>query len=184
MKLLNGFVMGVFLTAGVMLAVNNISTSRANQVETSSQFLKTAEDHLYSDEDLICLAENIYFESRGESLAGQLAVGIVTMNRVTSSEFPKSVCSVVKQTRYFEGAPMKNACQFSWYCDGHPDVIARNSEAWNKSVDIARAILEKQVYDFTNGATYFHARTVRPSWSRSFEKVAEIDNHIFYKPTL
>jgi len=72
-----------------------------------------------------CLAQNIYHEARGESIAGQFAVAHTTLNRVKSSAYPQTVCGVVTQAvRDEHNKPIKNMCQFSWYCDEAPDYIS------------------------------------------------------------
>ena len=71
----------------------------------------------YVDE-VLCLAENIYFEARSESAAGRMAVALVTFNRVEHPNFPDTVCGVVKQTKYYPSGRIDlHSCQFSWYCE-------------------------------------------------------------------
>lgn len=126
-----------------------------------------------------CLREAIYFESRGESLAGRLAVGLVIMNRMNRSDFPHTICGVVHEgPRTRKGIPIKNKCQFSYYCDGLPD-IPKDKEAWLQALQDAQVILDGRVFDFTAGATHYHADYVKTNWG--YPKVAQIDNHIFYK---
>jgi len=128
------------------------------------------------DEDLHCLALNIYHEARSEPLSGQLAVAQVTLNRVASKSFPHSVCEVVKQ-----GGQKRNRCQFSWWCDGKSDQPTE-AKAWRQSLDLGRRVLAEQVPDPTNGALYYHATYVAPKWSRVFHRTAQIGNHLFYRP--
>ncbi len=125
--------------------------------------------------ELHCLALNIYHEAGAESWTGKQAVAAVTLNRVKSDSFPKSVCGVVKQRD-------KNSCQFSWWCQ-KPKSPPRDSDAWQDSLEIARKTLEGQHKDPTQGALYFHATRVKPDWSRTYKKTTRIGNHIFYKPT-
>ena len=133
-------------------------------------------------DELFCMAQNIYFEARNESDDGKRAVGHVTLNRVDSPEFPDTVCNVVYQSRVTRaGHPIRNRCQFSWYCDGRSDAI-RNWEKFDAIMDISRAVMRGEYEDNTNGSTYYHANYVRPSWSRVFTHVATIDTHIFYRP--
>ena len=71
-----------------------------------------------------CLAENIYFEARNQGFAGWVAVAQVTLNRVRDDRFPNTICEVVKQGLTYEsGFPIRDKCQFSWYCDGKSDTI-------------------------------------------------------------
>ena len=131
--------------------------------------------------ELNCLAQNIYFEARGESMAGQIAVGLVTMNRVRSNDtWPNTVCEVVQQGNLNGASPSLYNCQFAWYCDGIAERIT-DQEAWERSVTIASRVLENRVQDFTNGSTNFHTIDSNPSWARRMERTLVIDNHVFLK---
>ena len=130
--------------------------------------------------DLECLAKNIYFESRGESIQGQYAVGLVTLNRMKSNKFPDTICEVVKQGRYWNNNPVKNKCHFSWFCDGKSD-NPKDKEAWGISVHIAQSLLLYTIEDFTEGSTHYHAMTVSPKWSRDMKEATTIGSHIFYE---
>jgi len=131
-----------------------------------------------------CLAQAIYHESRGEPEAGQWAVASVILNRVRSPLYPDTVCGVV-----FQNAHLRNACQFSFACDGRSDwggtgnVIDR--ESWVKSFVIAYAAY----HDFLSGQTpeegletalHFHTTSVNPSWASAYVEVATIGAHVFY----
>ncbi len=133
-------------------------------------------------EDLDCFARNIYFEARNESTAGQVAVGHTVLNRVWSTQFPNSICGVIKQGKHRGEHPVLNRCHFSWYCDGKPDE-PRDGKAWDRSVRLAKYMLKAKHFlvDITDGSTYYHAQYVTPSWSRVLRKTAVIDTHIFYK---
>ena len=121
-----------------------------------------------------CLTKALYFEARGETLKGQFAVAEVILNRVDSPKYPSSVCGVVEQGG-------KGGCQFSYHCDGNRDVM-RDREAADIAARIARVMLDGAPRSLTYGATYFHTRAVKPSWSRQFERTASIGAHLFYKP--
>lgn len=118
----------------------------------------------------ICLAMNVYFESRGESYDGQMAVAEVTMNRVASSKYPNDVCSVVKQRK-----------QFSWYKPGKDEYKIKDEKAWEQAMEIANLALDGLVPK--TDAMFFHAYWVNPSWAHSskLEKVQTIGVHTFYK---
>lgn len=137
---------------------------RPNQTDPEAIFADAGK------EDRYCLAQNIYFESRGESRVGQEFVAWVTLNRVMNSDFPEEICKVVWQDS-----------QFSWTHDGKSDQ-PRDAAAWATAQAIAGEVLVAYGVerDPTEGATYFHATTVKPSWAKSFERVVRIDNHIFY----
>jgi hypothetical protein len=119
------------------------------------------------DPELRCLAGAVYFESRGESLAGQLAVAHVVINRAKSGRFPKSLCGVVHQPS-----------QFSFVRHGKMPAI-RNAAQWNNAVAIAQIARDGSWKTQAPGALFFHARYVSPGWRKT--RVVSIDNHIFYR---
>lgn len=125
------------------------------------------------DADWECLTQAIYFEARGESLEGQIAVAEVVLNRVDSQLYPRSVCGVVKQ----RGG---GGCQFSYVCDGNTDRM-REKVAADLAGRIARAMLDEAPRVLTQGATHFHVAGLRPDWSRRFAKTAKIGAHVFYR---
>jgi len=136
----------------------------------------------------ICLALNTYHEAKNQSLVGQIATAQVVMNRVADDRYPNTVCEVVKQgpTRpsWEDPAkeyPIKHRCQFSWYCDGKPDV-PKNEKAWRKAQDVAFLVLYNKInLDVTEGATHYHATYVRPAWARTKTRTTRIEKHIFYR---
>jgi len=122
------------------------------------------------------LAKNIYFESRNQPTLGQIAVGQVTINRVNSPRFPDTVCGVVKQ-----GGEKRNRCQFSWYCDGKSDE-PESEDSWDESVYLSLLIYSEELpIDVTEGALWYHATYVSPSWAEHYEKTVRINEHIFYR---
>lgn len=137
------------------------------------------------DGERYCLAQNIYFESGNQSFAGKLAVADVVMNRVEDKQFPNSVCEVIYQAKTFVNwkgntMPIRNQCQFSWYCDGKSDE-PKDSVTWLESIRVADLILRGDFEDITEGSLWYHADYVYPNWADNLEKVVVIDNHIFYK---
>ena len=122
------------------------------------------------DEQLKCLAGAIYFESKGESLAGQLAVGRVVIARAESGKFPDSYCGVVYQRS-----------QFSFVRGGRMPRINTASRAWEKAKKLALIAHQDAWESEIDGALYFHARYVAPGWRNRMTKLAQIDNHIFYR---
>lgn len=122
-----------------------------------------------------CLAEALYFEARGETIAGQVAVAEVILNRVEHEDYPDTVCAVVRQ-----GADRRNACQFSFMCDGRPEHITE-PRAFSRAGKIARIMLDGQPRVLTGGATHFHTTRVRPRWSQVFHRTARIGDHVFYR---
>ena len=141
----------------------------------------TADDY----KERYCMAQNIYFESANQSFAGKLAVGHVVINRVRDEQFPNNVCDVIYQAKtrinwLGEEVPIRNQCQFSWYCDGKSDEPV-DSKTWMTSLYIADLILEVGYRDITEGSLYYHADYIRPYWADVLEHVVTIDNHLFYK---
>ena len=120
--------------------------------------------------ELQCLAGAIYFESRGEPLAGQLAVAQVIINRAEDRRFPSSYCGVVYQRS-----------QFSFVKNGRMPRIRTGTRAWTRAKAIAR-IAHRGLWDSEAGdALFFHAKYVKPSWSHRKVATATIDTHIFYR---
>ena len=118
--------------------------------------------------DMQCLAGAIYFESRGEPLRGQLAVGRVIVNRAESDSFPSTYCDVVYQRS-----------QFSFVRGGRMPAIKTSSTAWHRAKAIAKIAHEGLWDSPAKGALYFHATYVRPRWRLT--RVAQVDTHIFYR---
>ncbi|WP_150292084.1 cell wall hydrolase [Sphingobium estronivorans] len=118
--------------------------------------------------DMKCLAGAVYFESKGESLEGQLAVARVVINRANSGRFANSLCGVVYQPR-----------QFSFIRGGNMPSIRMSSDSWREAVAIAQIAMEDSWNSKAEGALYFHARRVSPGWGK--RQLAAIDNHIFYR---
>ena len=124
-----------------------------------------------------CLADAIYFESRGEPVRGQIAVAQVVMNRVFSGYYPTTVCGVV-----YQNAHRRLACQFTFACDGIPDKITE-PDAWERAKTIARETLDGKYWLSDVGkATHYHAYWVRPRWVRTMHKLDKIGVHTFYRP--
>tara|TARA_Y100001938_G_scaffold140413_1_gene208558 strand:- start:393 stop:944 length:552 start_codon:yes stop_codon:yes gene_type:complete len=129
--------------------------------------------------EINCLAKNIYFEARDQSVKGQIAVALVTINRVKSRRFPNSICKVVHQATRRNGKIVLHKCHFSWYCDGRSD-RPKDKMSWEISLLIARAMLKNPIQDFLHGATHYHRVDVNPYWNRRMLKFSTIGDHVFY----
>ena len=145
-----------------------------------------------------CLALNVYHEARGQGTAGLFGVTAVVLNRVNDSRFPNTICGVIYQgptreswkTRIHKNLPtedriyypIKHKCQFSWYCDGKDDT-PYNTEKYQEILDLIEAILynEHPFIDITDGALFYHADYVSPSWAKTKQRTTEINDHIFYR---
>jgi spore germination cell wall hydrolase CwlJ-like protein len=142
------------------------------QTEGLTQDWLTAQPTPEGDAEWQCLTEALYFEARGESLDGQIAVAEVILNRKDSGLYPGTVCGVVKQ----RGG---GGCQFSYVCDGKKKM--RERDAADLAGRIARAMLDGAPRLLTDGATHFHTRHVRPGWSKRFAHTTSIGAHLFYR---
>ena len=128
--------------------------------------------------DLTCLAHNIYFEARGESVTGQFAVAEGTMNRVTSKRFPDSVCSVVHEQRW-DRIRGRYVGAFSWT---ELNALKKpKGVPWEQATKVAVATYDKQEAPKVPGALFYHAERINPRWSRSKKLVAKIGSHKFYE---
>jgi N-acetylmuramoyl-L-alanine amidase len=137
-----------------------------------------------------CMAQALYHEARGETVLGQVAVAQVIINRAHARVYPDTICTVV-----YQNANRRNACQFSFACDGMSD-RPREHAAWTKARTLAEAILcvrrcaegtralaqpLSRLTQAMEGATHYHATYVRPRWARHKRQVGQIGQHIFYR---
>lgn len=131
---------------------------------------------VFSANEQKCLAEGIYFESRGEPLKGQAAVAQVILNRVRNPAYPGSICGVVYQNKQW-----RNRCQFSFACDNIRDRIFAKSD-WKMAYEVALAVTAGKIWlNEVGSATHYHATYVRPNWARTMKRVGRIGLHIFYR---
>lgn len=168
-----------FVIAGMILLLSILLSDQNTKPSYSARYNSLLPQ---AKKQVDCLAENIYFESKGEPKIGQVAVAFVTMNRVNSNLFPKDVCQVVKQQ-------VNNTCQFSWYCEEKPRAMSVRKDLTNYHNPVYNDILETAVNvylhydklsDPTNGALFFHAVYVQPGW-KNLKKTVVIGKHIFYR---
>ena len=164
--------MRILITWAIMsLAILQVNVAQAKEPKVDNQ--------------LLCLAKNIYYEAGLETREGMIAVAQVTLNRAEDEKFPKTVCGVVNQktqvTVVKENKPaVKTICQFSWVCNP-PAPVKFVSDRWEESLAVAREVMYSGLRlenDAMTEALYFHNTHVRPNWG--LEKVARIGGHIFY----
>lgn len=128
------------------------------------------------EEERRCLAVGIYFEARGESARGQLAVARVILNRVGSENYPDTICGVV-----YQGSSRSTGCQFSFTCDAKLNKVPNERRAWAKAMRTAEFVTMGRLDDAEVGpAMFYHADYVQPYWAASMVEVAKIGRHIFY----
>jgi len=188
----------VFLATGFLGSIGGVSTVsnldemvtiQDNQQIMSTIVTTSTIDETLHNQQVNCMAKNIYFEAAVESTAGKLAVAQVTLNRVNSTWYPNTVCEVVYEGPTYTASdgqqlPKRDRCQFSWYCDGKDDIPPTNSRLWDSSFSLAQYVLKnnENLPDITDGALHYHARYIKaPRWTKKKKVTATIDQHIFYK---
>ncbi|WP_341861890.1 cell wall hydrolase [Gymnodinialimonas sp. 57CJ19] len=122
-----------------------------------------------------CLTEALYFEARGEPIAGQYAVAEVILNRVDAGNYPDTICGVITQ-----GTGRQFACQFTYTCDGRSEEMT-DETAMHRLGHIARIMIDDAPRDLTAGATHYHADWVNPRWASVYPQTAAIGIHQFYR---
>lgn len=161
----------MIVMAGSLLSNNPLYTIDINDINVKETF---------------CLAQNIWFEARNSSEEDRTMVGLTTLNRVRDSRYGETICGVVRQgVKNNDGSMKRNACQFSWYCDGKPDLIEFENPVdvriWNNIVEISILLQTGYIDDKSNGATHYHAHYVSPGWANKKIWLASTDGHKYYK---
>jgi spore germination cell wall hydrolase CwlJ-like protein len=175
----------VVTTLSISIAGNTRSETAMNDTEAfGSNQLYTSDTH----PEEFCLAQNIYYESRIDNLAGQAAVADVVLNRVNDRRYPTTICEVVKEgpiSKWWKEeknkeVPIRDRCQFSWYCDGKPD-DQPEGDKWKQAQELAyKMIHQDYMRGISEGATHYHATYVNPKWNRNMHLIGRIGLHIFY----
>jgi N-acetylmuramoyl-L-alanine amidase len=128
--------------------------------------------------EIHCLAENIYYEARGERLDGQYAVAEVTLNRVRSPRYADTICEVVYDTRW-DPLRRRRVGHFSW-----TELTERDEPwgpAWEQAMKVANSVYNESHMPLVPEALHYHATSVHPYWAQSMHPVAKIGNHVFYR---
>jgi spore germination cell wall hydrolase CwlJ-like protein len=147
------------------LNTNDIDAATASTL-TDLVRTQAVDDSLSTEER--CLASAVYFEAKGESLAGQLAVARVILARANSGRFPSTLCGVIFQKG-----------QFSFVRGTSLPSIQMDSKHWRNAVAISNIALDNTWESPVEGALFFHARHVSPGWRLT--RIGSVDNHIFYR---
>lgn len=154
-----------------------------------------------TEDEVFCMAQNIYHEASNQPLVGMIAVAHVTRNRAHADDYPQSICGVVTQGEYYTNwqgkeLPVLWQCQFTWQCDGKPDdiylyvtdgpdagkPIEPNVNAWIYSIQAAILVMLDIAKDPTNGAThYYNPALANPEWGHRFPTTAVLGNHVFVR---
>lgn len=194
MKITTNFIIGVVLTASIATAGDLRANTFPNDAPVGQLYTEESNPEAY------CLAQNIYWESSVDNLAGQAAVADVVLNRVEDMRWPNTICDVVKEGPVRESwktkkdpnlpdreriyNPIRNRCQFSWYCDGRSENVMTPEE--NPKWRLAQEIAYKMIHygylrGISEGATHYHATYVSPAWSKQYTLIGRIGLHIFYR---
>jgi len=167
--------MKALILALVFLA--SVSTSMASTTLPTLRELSeltTTSQKNSSKSDLYWMAMNIYHEAGNQPLIGKIAVGIVTLNRLNDKRYPKNIRDVVTEPQ-----------QFSWYNTRSANTPPTSNARWKESYEVAKLLLTKaigsDIIKLLEGATHFHATSVKPDWVNKVHKVAQIEGHIFYR---
>ena len=162
----------------VVFLVQSITTTKFAVLKEKNGFFSSDIVSIKTrEQQLDCLAINIYREAGYEPFEGKVAVAQVTMNRVKDGRFGKDVCGVVYQKNVVMD---RVVCQFSWYCDSVHKNRPVGKEAYNESYEVAKKVLlEGFRLDILKDAMYYHATYVSPRWPH--EKIGKIGQHIFYR---
>lgn len=177
LKNVAGFLVFTIMINSVLFAyfdLNNIDFDTSRETILTLPELERSENVEWSknDQEVICLAENIFHEARNQSVEGMQAVGFVTLNRVDHVDYPDSVCEVVYEP-----------FQFSWTIDVPVVSLSNKIErvAWEQSLQVSLDIMNGVVYNSLYGVTHYHTTKVDPIWNRDKALVAYIDDHVFYR---
>lgn len=169
------YILGFLL---VVMLVQSLTASKFDRLKKQNGYYNPDVVSIkIREQQLDCLAINIYREAGHEPFEGKVGVAQVTMNRVKDGRFGNDVCGVVYQKNV---VMQRVVCQFSWYCDSTHRNRPINKEAYNESYEVAKKVLlEGFQLNVLKEALYYHADYVNPQWK--LEKIGKIGQHIFYK---
>lgn len=125
--------------------------------------------------ELQCATAVIFTEARGESSKGQRAVLAVMANRIadTSGRWGNSYCEVANESSQFDGITR------------HGLKPAKTKKEKREFAALKNKVAQWLAFGFSNPvatADHYHASTMKkfPYWSKKMDKIAQIDQHIFY----
>lgn len=167
----------MLLVLAVTCSINLLTWAMDHRELQSTATATTDVTVALREQQLGCLAKNIYHEAGGEPFEGKVAVAQVTMNRTQNSGFPGDVCQTIYQKNVIYS---KVVCQFSWVCESAAGFKPVNRKEYEESQAVARKVLlEGFRLPSLENALYFHGDYINPGWNR--KRVAHIGRHIFYQ---
>ncbi len=188
----------IFILLGLCYVFYNIFFRDNSEIDNQKIVIRTnsvtpipVEDPFFKNNEITCLAKNMYFEARSEGIAGVVATTQVVYNRVNSEEYPNTICEVIEQAKISQWwlkekgiiKPIKNKCQFSWFCDGYSDE-PKDDKTYSELFELAEQFINGEhegMIDITGGALWYHADYVHPRWANHLEVTTKVGRHIFYK---
>ena len=188
----------IFILLGLCYVFYNIFFRDNSEIDNQKIVIRTSsvtpipvEDPFFKNNEITCLAKNMYFEARSEGIAGVVATTQVVYNRVNSEEYPNTICEVIEQAKISQWwlkekgiiKPIKNKCQFSWFCDGYSDE-PKDDKTYSELFELAEQFVNGEhegMIDITGGALWYHADYVHPRWANHLEVTTKVGRHIFYK---
>ena len=188
----------IFILLGLCYVFYNIFFRDNSEIDNQKIVIRTnsvtpipVEDPFFKNNEITCLAKNMYFEARSEGIAGVVATTQVVYNRVNSEEYPDTICEVIEQAKISQWwlkekgivKPIKNKCQFSWFCDGYSDE-PKDDKTYSELFELAEQFVNGEhegMIDITGGALWYHADYVHPRWANHLEVTTKVGRHIFYK---
>ena len=179
LRWIEGVALGAVVVTGVAIATPTkepeVKVIKIPEVKVIEKEVIVKEPVYLSSHDkkqIQCMAENTYFEAGHEPVKGRIAVNNVVLNRAKDKRFTSTPCGVINQRT-------ARVCKFSWKCEGGKRI--GDWAAYRKAKDIAEHVYIGNYKDVTNGAKFYHADYVRPSWGRAFARTTKIGAHIFYR---
>ena len=188
----------IFILLGLCYVFYNIFFRDNSEIDNQKIVIRTnsvtpipVEDPFFKNNEITCLPKNMYFEARSEGIAGVVATTQVVYNRVNSEEYPNTICEVIEQAKISQWwlkekgiiKPIKNKCQFSWFCDGYSDE-PKDDKTYSELFELAEQFINGEhegMIDITGGALWYHADYVHPRWANHLEVTTKVGRHIFYK---
>ena len=188
----------IFILLGLCYVFYNIFFRDNSELDNQKIVIRTnsvtpipVEDPFFKNNEITCLAKNMYFEARSEGVAGLVATTQVVYNRLESEDYPNTICGVIEQAKLSQWwlkekgieEPIKNKCQFSWFCDGYSDE-PKDEKTYNEIYNLAEEFIagkHKDMIDITDGAMWYHADYVHPRWADYKEVTTKVGRHIFYR---
>lgn len=166
-----------FIFGEMVRQTKHINEHQMIEISVDASTVRNIIDHQLADEEVYCLTKNIFHEARNQPDFGKYAIAYVTLNRMHHVNYPDTICDTVY-----------DPYQFSWTINNTQvminNIIDQNS--WDRAENIAKSVLSNP-YDIPMeflGVTHYHADYVDPPWSRKYDLVNTIGNHLFYRQNI